>query len=191
MRRRIAVPELLLFVFPVVGASLGGASVAKLAIPAAAAGLALWLAARDPARYVQLLLWTLILVTGLRRYVDWHAGYSPTNPMMLAPYLEVVAATPAMALYLISGRRYTAEFVAMLGVLAAAFGYALMTGAMMDGTLALMRWLAPPWIALYVCARAGLLADLRGAVHRTFRLALPAAATYGIVQFVNILPWDA
>ena len=118
-------------------------------------------------------------------------GYSQTNPMMLAAYLEVMTATPTVAQYLLSGRRYTVEFVTMIVLIAAAFGYALMTGAMTNGTLTAMRWLTPPWIALYLCAHADILPAIRDGVQRLFRLALPAVAIYGIVQFVDIAPWDA
>ncbi len=91
-----------------------------------------------------------------------------------------------------TGQRYAVEFLALIGVVVVALGLALGTGALADPVLTAMRWLAPPWVAVYVCARADALAALRrDGVHRTFRLALPMIALYGLAQFVAIAPWDA
>jgi hypothetical protein len=182
---------LLLFALPAAITAAGGAAVAELAFPASATLLALAWAPRGPARYMRLLLWLLILAPGLRHFVDWYAGFSQTNPIMLAPYLAVFAATPTVALYLLGGRRYAVEFLLLIAAIAFALGIALTTGAVTAGLLAGMRWLAPPWLAIYICACAGDLAEMRASVLRTFQIALPVVGLYGIAQFADIAPWDA
>ena len=57
--------------------------------------------------------------------------------------------------------------------------------------MAAMRWLAPVWCALYVCAKAENFAGIRKSVRAVFTLAVPVVAIYGIDQFISILPWDA
>lgn len=189
--RTIDMATPMLFALPVIASAAGAGSAAKMAFPAAAAALALWLAHRDPARYLQLLLWTLTLAPGLRHFNDWYIGFSQSNPIMLAPYLVVVATTPRVALYLLSARRYSIEFIVLVGLITVGLLVSMATGAMEAGLMAAMRWMSPPWVAIYVCARADRLPELRQAVHRTMRLLLPLVALYGLVQFADIAPWDA
>jgi hypothetical protein len=187
----VDLPLLLLFVTPILASVSGGAVVMAVAFPAAAGALALWWEERDPARFVKLLLWTFILAPGVRHFVELYSGYSQNDPIMLAPYFVVLAATPRVILYLLSGRRYAMKFLLMC--IGALYGLALGLGIM--GTyhpvLVAMMWLVPLWVAIYVCARANSLAKIRDAANQTFCLAVPVIALYGIAQFVDVTPWDA
>lgn len=189
--QRVDLIMLLLFVTPIVASAIGGATLVRLAFPLGAFGVALWMAQGNPARYLRLLLWTLILVAGLRHFNDWYAGYSQANPMMLAPYLVVAAATPTVSLHVINGRRYAVEFLVLVMLVLCSLSYSLNTGDVMSGILTATRWLAGPWVALYICANASALPQLRHSVLRTFQLAIPIIALYGIDQFVDIKQWDA
>lgn len=184
-------PILLLFAGSVLVSAIGGSSVVKLAFPALATIMALVFGLRNPPRYLRLLLWTLILSAGLRHFVDFHVGYSQTNPITLTPYLIAVAATPSVLLYLLRGRSYAVEFLILIALILLALGTTLATGATVLGLMTAMYWLTPIWVALYVCAHAHRLMDMRESVYRTLRFALPLVAIYGFAQFVDIAPWDA
>ena len=86
---------------PIGFSAAGAAQPAKPAFVAAVVGVALLLVRRRPDAYVAFVLWLFILTPGLRHYVDWHAGYSQTNPMMLAPYCAALVSLPTAALYLL------------------------------------------------------------------------------------------
>ncbi len=184
-------PLLLTFAFAILATAAGAASLVKLAFPAAVTLLAVWWGLRDPARYLRLLLWTLILVAGIRHFVDFHTAFSQTNPIMLAPYLIVVAGAPSIALYILNRGPFAIEFLVMIGAVLAGLGLSLITGEVSDALLAAMRWLAPLAVGLYVCAHAARLDEMRETVVRTFRLAVPLIALYGLDQFVDIQAWDA
>ena len=168
----------------------GGGSAVKLLCPALITLGAFYLCSKAPTSYVELLIWTFILSPGLRHYVDFHTGFSQTNPIMLAPYCVVFSATGPVLRHLINGRRYTLEMLVLILAVTAGVGISVGTGAIKDPLLSAMRWLAPIWCALYICANSDRLSEIRQSVRRVFTLAVPAVAIYGIVQFVAILPWD-
>ena len=176
---------------PVVLAATGAATVAKLAFPASAFLVALLLVRRHPAAFVCFILWLLILTPGLRHFVDWYAGYSQTNPMMLSPYIAMLAALPTGLLYLLNQDRFAGICVAMLATIAVGMWTTLLTGLVQEPLLAAVRLVCPMLLALYIWAHAASLPEIRTAVVRTMRLALPTVSVYGLLQFVSILPWDA
>ena len=169
----------------------GGSTLVKFFCPALVTAAALYFSVKSPALYLQILLWAFILAAGLRHFDDWYAGYSDANPIMLAPYCAVFAATGTVLRYLLVGRRYNIEMLILILAVAFAVGIALATGQIKAPLMAAMRWLAPVWVALYVCANAEAFDDMRETVRRTFSVAVPLVAVYGIVQFVSIQPWDA
>lgn len=182
---------LALFAMPVALGSVGFAPVAKLAYPAAVAILAFWLARRDAAAFIALVLWTIILSPGLRHFIDWYAGFSQSNPMMLAPYLAVFAAGPTIALHLMAGRRYAGSAAILLLTVISGLAMPILTGALQTSLLEAVKWAAPVCLAVFIWANADAVRPMRESAHKVFALALPAVAAYGIVQFVAILPWDA
>lgn len=179
------------FAVPVLMSIVGAAAVAKLAFPVIVALGALWLSGHDGVRYIQFMVWTFILSPGLRHFVDWYAGFSQTNPIMLAPCIAILASTPTVLLYIINGRRYSVEVLLLILSVLVGVGLALITGVLQDSLLGAMRWLSPVWVAIYICAHAAQISEMRDGVYRTFRLALPCVALYGIAQFVSISSWDA
>jgi hypothetical protein len=188
-------PEIMLiaavFAMPVLAGSAGAGAVAKPAFPAAIALLAAVLAARKPARYLQLLIWTFLLAPGLRHYVEWHLGYSQSDPIMLAPYLAVLAATPTVVLHLLTLRRYAVPGLILVGLVTFGIGLTLATGDLHNALVTGLRWLSPVWVAFYILAHARQLPAMRTAVLAAFAVAVPVAAIYGIVQFTIVEPWDA
>ena len=179
------------FLLPVALSAAGAAQVAKPAFLAAATTVALLLAPRRPAAYVSFVLCLLMLTPGLRHYVDWYAGYSQSNPMMLAAYFAILASSPTAALYLLNQKRYAGPCAAMLAMVAVGVWTTLLMGLVEEPLLAAVRWICPILLAIYIWAWAASLAEIRAGVVRTMRVMLPAISAYGLVQFVSILPWDA
>lgn len=184
-------PGLLLYGLLVLAALSGGASLVKPACPVIVALLALAWSAGRPAAFLDLLLWSLVLSPLLRHVVDWHAGFSQSNPVMLSPYCAAFAASPSVLRYLVTGRRYLIEILALIGLVGLGLGLSLSTGLLRDGLMTAMRWLAPVWVLIYLLSQAAALDTMRTRIRRTFSVAIPAASLYGLVQFVSILPWDA
>jgi hypothetical protein len=179
------------FAMPVAAGMVGAGAIAKLTYPVAIALLAVALAAKNAPRYLQLLIWTFSLSPGLRHYVEWDLGYSQSDPIMLAPFLVVAAATPSVLLHFMSMRRYAVPGVTLLALIVFGSGITLVTGDLHDALVTGVRWLSPVWVAFYIIAHARQLPAMRRAVLAAFAVVLPAASVYGIVQFAVVEPWDA
>ncbi|HYZ33299.1 MAG TPA: O-antigen ligase family protein, partial [Crenalkalicoccus sp.] len=178
-------------VLPVALCMGGAAPVAKPAFLLLVAAVSALLARRHAGGYLAFLLCLVMLTPGLRHLVDWYAGYSQSNPMMLAPYAAILVALPTTGLYLLNQRRYTGLCAVMLGLIAIGVWITALTGLIQEPLLTALRWVCPILLALYIWARAEELPGMRASVRRTLRVMLPLIAAYGLVQFVSILPWDA
>ena len=178
-------------ILPVVMSIGGAAAEAKIAFPVLATLLALWLSRTAPARYVVFTLLVFMLAPGLRHFVDWYAGYSRTNAIVLAPYCLVLTGFPACLLYMMNRRPYTVVFTAMLLTILLALRPPFLHGNIQPGLLTLVYWVCPVIFGVYILAHAEHLADMQDAVGRTFRIALPLMAGYALWQYVAIPPWDA
>lgn len=176
---------------PIALSMVGGAELAKPAFLGGVAFCALLSVRRHPSDYVAFVLELFILTPGLRHFVDWYAGYSQTNPMMLAPYMAILAAAPAAVLYLLNRRRYAGLCTVMLVIVGLGVWMTLLTGQIQEPLLTALRWVCPILLALYIWTNAATLTEIRASVVRTARVLLPLVAAYGLVQFVSILPWDA
>ncbi|SNB75470.1 O-Antigen ligase [Arboricoccus pini] len=180
-----------IFIVPVLMGEVGLSSPAKLVYPALFALAALVAAIRSPGTYLSLIVWSLVVTPGIRHVIDFHAGYSDSNPIMLAPYLGIVVASPFTVMFVLRGTRFGGVMLTLILAVCFGLGTALVTGAFMDPLMAAMRWLSPICFAGYVCAHAEHEQAMRTAIVRTMAVALPAAALYAIIQFVSIMPWDA
>jgi hypothetical protein len=180
-----------LFLLPVGLCMLGLAAVAKPLFLGGAALLALKLVGREPACYVAFVLWLLVVTPGLRHFVDWYAGFSQTNVMMLAPYGAILLAAPTVVLYVLNGRRHSGPLVTMAVLVGFGLWVTMLGGSMQDAGLTAVRWLSPMVFGAYIWAQAAALPEIRATVLSSLRIALPAVAAYGVVQFVSVPPWDA
>src|SRR5919199_2539444 len=121
----LALASLLL---PVALCVAGVAPLAKPAFLLLVVATALLLVRRHTGAYMAFVLTAVMLTPALRHFVDWYAGYSQTNPMMLAPYCAVLAALPAAVLYLLNQRLYAGLCAAMLALIGIGAWTALLTG---------------------------------------------------------------
>ncbi|MGI4794771.1 MAG: O-antigen ligase family protein [Janthinobacterium lividum] len=180
----------LLFLLSLAAGSVGAGALVKLGYPLGAICLAVMLSTRDPAGYVRLLLWSMFVTPGLRHYIEWHTGFSRSDPIMLTSYLIVFASLPSVLLHLLNGRRHTFEFLTLILLILAGTGIALISGDVFGALQTAAAWLVPPLLGVYLCSQANSLPRIRRSVLSTFMLGLPVLSIYGIIQFVDIQPWD-
>jgi hypothetical protein len=172
-------------------AGIGGrlANFAYLGL-AVAAGAAAY--ARSPRAYVSFALWLWFLTPFVRRVLDYHHGWHPTNPVLLAP--PAVALLSALTVLMRLREMRGVLFAPYLLVLVAlAYGYAVgvINAGVVPATYALVTWLAPAVFGLHIAVSWRRYPELAATVRRTFAFALPILAAYGIYQFVRMPPWDA
>jgi hypothetical protein len=170
---------------------LGGRPAAIL-FTAGAVATGAFLLARSPVAYSSFSLWLWFLTPFVRRVLDYRHGWNPTNPALLAP--PVVAALSVLTLARgareLRGRLF-APYLLILVALAYGFSVGVIGVGLFPATYALLTWLAPLVFGLHLALSWRHYPELDAAIGKTFAVALPLLAAYGVYQFVHILPWDA
>jgi len=169
-----------------------GGRPAAIAYAGLAALAALVLHTTDPVSYVNFTLWLWFISPFVRRVLDWRHGWNPTSPVLLAPQLAALLAVVTLGRHFKELRGFL--FAPYLLVLAA-LGYGYMVGIVSAGaipaTYALVTWLAPALFGLQLAVMWRRYPELRASILRTFYVAVPVLAAYGIYQFARLPAWDS
>jgi hypothetical protein len=147
---------------------------------------------RSPVMYSSFSLWLWFLTPFVRRMLDFRHGWNPTNVVLLAPPL--VAALSIVTL-MRHGRelrgRLFAPYLLILGALGYGYSVGLLVAGFIPATYALLTWIAPMIFGVHLALSWRHYVELSASIRRTFAVALPALALYGVYQFVRIPRWDA
>jgi hypothetical protein len=172
-------------------AGLGGRA-ANIGFAAAAVATGGFLLQRSPVMYSSFSLWIWFLTPFIRRVLDYRHGWSPTSPALLAP--PVVAALSILTLMRhakeLRGRLF-APYLLILGALAYGYSLGAINAGIFAASYALLTWLAPLVFGVHLALSWRDYDELKLAIGKTFAVALPVLAFYGVYQFVRIPAWDA
>ena len=172
-------------------AGLGGRA-ANIGFAAAAVVTGAFLLQRSPVMYSSFSLWIWFLTPFVRRVLDYRHGWSPTSPALLAP--PIVAALSILTLMRhareLRGRLF-APYLLILGALAYGYSIGAINAGIFAASHALLTWLAPLVFGVHLALSWRDYDELKSAIGKTFAVALPVLAFYGVYQFVRIPPWDA
>lgn len=169
----------------------GAGGVVKVSYPLLAllSGSLLYL--RFPILYVGFVWWVWLLTPGMRRLVDYYQGWDPQNVMMLAPFLVTLLVSFSLLKHLpkLQLQRYLPFGLVLASLL---YGYAVgvMRGTVPAATFALLDWLVPALFAFYLAVNWRRYALYREVVRRVFTWGVVLLGCYGLVQYLNPLPWD-
>ncbi len=157
-----------------------------------ASGCAILLHSTDPVSYVNFTMWLWFVSPFVRRVLDWRHGWNPTSPVLLAPQIASLLAVATLARNV---KELRGTLFAPYLFVFAALGYGYMVGIISVGaipaTYALITWLAPALFGLQLAVMWRRYPELRASLLRTFYVALPMLAFYGIYQFVRLPVWDS
>jgi hypothetical protein len=147
---------------------------------------------RSPAGYVSFALWLWFLTPFVRRVLDMHHGWSPTSITLIAPPAVALfsAITILRKLRELRGNLYAPYLLVLMAFL---YGYVVgvINAGVVPATYALVTWLAPGFFGLHLALSWRRYPELAQSVRRTFFIALPILASYGIYQFVALPRWDS
>jgi hypothetical protein len=147
---------------------------------------------RSPVTYSSFSLWLWFVTPFVRRMLDYRHGWNPTNPVLLAPPL--VAAISFLTLWRhareLRGRMFV-PFLLIVGALAYGYSVGAIVAGFIPATYALLTWLAPIMFGIHLALSWRHYVALSASVRRTFAVALPVLALYGVYQFVRPPRWDA
>lgn len=171
-------------------AGAGGRLFPPLFVAAAVlAGLAAYY--REPGRYLALVYGLVFFTPWVRRVVDLHHGYNPTNVVLLAPVL-VTLISALTIVYRARELRGTMLFPFTFTL--AAVGYAYAVGVLKNGavpaTYAMLTWVAPISFAAHLNLNWRSFPRLRDAFLTFLQWGLPLIAVYGIYQLIRPPAWD-
>ncbi|MFS2008934.1 O-antigen ligase family protein [Azospirillum sp. CT11-132] len=171
---------------------MGKAGVLEIVFPIGALAVGALLVTRDPARFAAFTWWLWFLTPEVRRLVDYQSGWSVISPIMVTPFVVGAMSWLVIAQYL-PMLRYRAFFgfvPVMLGI-----SYAYVNGITQAGvaaaTFALLNWLIPVTLGLYVALHWPIYPQMRDAVLRAFVLGLALVGGYGLIQYFLMPAWDA
>ncbi len=171
---------------------MGKAGLLEIIFPVGALATGALLVTRDPARFAAFTWWLWFLTPEVRRLVDYQAGWSVISPVMVTPFAVGAMTWFVVAQYL-PMLRYRAYF-GFVPVMAGLF-YAYVNGISQAGmaaaTFALLNWLVPVTLGLYVALHWPIYPQIRDAVLRAFVLGLTLVGGYGLIQYFVMPPWDA
>jgi hypothetical protein len=174
------------------GLALGQGALLRLAYPAAAFGVGVYLYWKHPVQYICFTWWVWMLSPFVRRLIDWQSGPVDPSPALLAPVLVSFVAGVGLLRYgLQSVREGGGSFIfAVAGVI-----YGLGVGLLrnnFDYKLAqpLLIWLAPIFIGFHFFIHWREYPHFRRVLQRTFVWGALVLGAYGVVQFLATPAWD-
>jgi hypothetical protein len=146
---------------------------------------------REPTRYVGFVFGLWFFTPWVRRIIDYHNGFNPTNVVLLAPLLVTMIAllTPISRARELRGSMMYPFIFTFSAVM---YGYAV--GALKSGfipaTYAMLTWVAPISFSMHLMLSWRIFPRLRDSFLTFLQWALPVIAAYGIYQFVRPPVWD-
>ena len=173
------------------GLALNQGSLLKLAYPAAALATGSLLYWKRPALYLGFVWWLWFLTPEVRRLIDYRAGWDPTNPVMLAPFLVAGLAFFAVPRHL-PKLRLSSFFPLGLVLLGLFYGYlvGIVRAGLFSATFGLLNWLVPVIFAFYLMVNWRSYPVYRRVIERTFIWGVLIMGLYGLWQFLSPPAWD-
>ncbi len=169
----------------------GMASLDRLLYPATSIALGGYLYFRRSPWYIGFCVWLFCATPLIRRLADAQAGWDPSNPILLAPYLACGFA--ALSLFRQLDRPWPAQmwpFAVMLACIAYGFILAALNGRFLSGAIDGMKQSVGPLFALHVLLQPERRAVLHRVAVTSLLVAAPAMGVYGVWQYVSPPPWD-
>lgn len=174
------------------GLAIGQGGALRLAFPAVAFVVGLYLYWKHPVQYIVFVWWVWFLSPFVRRLVDYQSGWVDPSPVLLAPVIvSFIAGLGFLRHFLFSLRDGGLSFVlAFAGVF-----YGLGVGLIRSGfdyTLLppMLIWLTPIFIGFHLFNNWQEYPRYRDAMQRTFLAGALTMGIYGVVQFLIAPVWD-
>lgn len=163
----------------------------RLLYPACNLALAAYLYVRRSPWYVGHCLLLFCFVSLVRRLVDLQAGWDPSNPVLLTPYLCCLLSVFSLLGYWSQPMpRYLGTLLTLFACIAYGVLLGVLNGRMFGSLVDALKWSVGPLFAVHVLAHRDQLPELRPLVQECLVWAGTAMAVYGIWQFIRPPQWD-
>jgi hypothetical protein len=158
------------------------------------AGLAFAWAARrrSPWLYVTATLWFWLFTAGVRRVIDWHAGYSPLAAMLATPNLMAMRMLPdILSTRGLLRRPGIGDATLLAGCVLYGLFLSLAKGEIFGAALSATDWVVPLLYLFFFICEAGRIDDWPAHFKPFLAMSLALLVPYSLYQYVRMPPWDA
>jgi len=167
------------------------AGLLRLAFPALSLIIGAFLLWRSKPHYVGLTFWLWFVTPFLGRMADYQSGYTPANPVEIAPYLVAgLAGIPLLANLRCLTDRGTVPYVCALAAIFYGAVFGLVTLPLFNVLRALLNWLVPVIFGLFIYQYRELYPEFRSVIQKSFLYGVLVLGAYGVYQFFFLPEWD-
>ena len=165
--------------------------VLRLAFPAGAFLVGLFLFQKYPLMYVSYTWWLWFLTPFVRRLSDWQAGWEEPNTILLAPFL-VTAITLWTLLQKLPKARKEGNLLFVLPFIGIFYGMliGLVQLPAVKVVVPLLNWITPVLFGFYLSSKWREYPSYSQMIRNTFLWGVLVTGAYGIYQYVVAPEWD-
>ena len=172
-------------------AAAGAAAAAKLLFVACGMSVAIWYFKRSPGLYITATFWFWTTTPFIRRFIDYHAGFSPVSIVLVTPN----AMASLMLISLVRDPRLFRTPEAGSGCLVIVpilYGLAvnLVQGQIYAGAVGAMDWLIPVGYFFYIISRSDQVESIASALRPFLTINGLVVVAYGLYQAWWPPAWD-
>ncbi len=163
----------------------------RLAFPAGAFAVGVFLYCRYPVLYLGFMWWIWFLTPWVRRLVDYQSGWVDPSPILLAPPLVTLITFATLLRYLPqSYRQGSLPFILSLAGVFYSFLVGLIKNSPTAATLSLLGWLTPILLGFHLFVNWRDYPRYRQNIQRTFLWGVLVTGAYGVLQYLVAPEWD-
>jgi len=191
---RLVLAGFVILILVVLAAGLKGIGLARPLFIAGCPVLAYFAWRIGPGRHVELAIVLFACAPLLRRVVDYSTGYDPNAVMLVGPLLALLVPLPELWRLVTHRGRSLGVFAPFALILVCiTYGWALSAfqGAVMPGSIQLIKWTAPILYAMFIILRPDAADSIIRCAARAFMCATPVISVYGIYQYLHPPQWDS
>lgn len=179
-------------VFPIVLFVGHHAPLGRTLYPATNLAVAAWLFVRKSPWFAGQCVLLFCFVSLVRRLIDAQAGFDPSNPVLLTPYLCcALTSVSFLAYWSRTQPTHLGLFLILLACTVYGWLLAVLQGLTLAGTADLLKWTVGPLFAVHILAHRDSLPSVRRTVESCLVWGGVAMAGYGLFQYISPPAWDA
>jgi hypothetical protein len=154
----------------------------------AVGGFLIW---RSRPLFVGLVFWLWFVTPFVGRIADMQGGWTPANPVELAPYITAgLVVLPLLWNLLHLKDRTTLPYVCAVVAIIYGFVIGVRYLPLFNVLRALLNWIVPVVFGLFIYENRRLYPQFRRVIEKSFLYGLLLTGAYGIYQFFVLPDWD-
>ncbi len=177
--------------FSLLLASVGAGKMLNFLYPLSCLALGIVLYVKSPIEYIGLCWWVCFLTPFLRRIADFQSGYTEPSPILLAPYLIILATIPNAWKYFhkLTAKEGIPFLLVSMGII-----YSFMIGVVTRQPFPVFRglldWICPLLFGFHLWVNWRDYPKYHKVVLDVFTLGILVMGSYGIYQYLVAPDWD-